>query len=97
MTDAETEPLATAAQLRMLFALCQQVGLTNRDERLAACARVLGREVPTSKTLTRGEASRVIDHLQAERLGEVMDALAILRVWATTTRTTWQPSGAGLA
>lgn len=56
----------TKAQLRMLHALLNKAGLTDRDEALAYyAANNGGRVVDSSKDLTRIEATRVIDALVA--------------------------------
>jgi hypothetical protein len=59
------DPPATDKQRRAILAICQQVGLANRDDRLAFIGSTLGRPVATSKDLTVAEASRVIDALNA--------------------------------
>ena len=55
----------TEAQSRALHASFRDHGLTDRDDALAYCASVLGREVTTTKDLTRDEASKVLDAMKA--------------------------------
>lgn len=57
-------------QLAKLQILLKEVGLTERDEALAYYARVTGREVDSSKSLTRSEAGQVIDDLERCKVGE---------------------------
>lgn len=57
-------------QLAKLQILLKEVGLTDRDEALAYYARVTGREVDSSKSLTRPEAGQVIDDLERCKVGE---------------------------
>ena len=72
VSDAEVVPdpdaapdTRTEAQSRALHASFRDHGLTDRDDALAYCASVLGREVTTTKDLTRDEASRVLDAMVA--------------------------------
>ncbi len=53
----------TDAQLRMLGVLCTRAGLTDRADAIELVAAVIGRPVASRSELTRGEASRVIEHL----------------------------------
>lgn len=62
----ESPDLITSAQSRMLHAALNEHGLGNRDDGLAYISSVIGRDVDTSKDLSKGEASRVIDQLTAE-------------------------------
>lgn len=81
---AETPPVAepealrphdaiTPAQLRMLHALLGKTGHGDRDKGLALLSRLLGREVDTSKSLTKTEASFVIDTLNTRPAQEPAD------------------------
>lgn len=54
----------TPAQLRHMMALFKQADLTDRADRLAFAAAVVGRDVETSNELTVTEAGEVIDALQ---------------------------------
>lgn len=63
---AETGELITDAQMRKLHALLNEKGMADRSLGLAFMVDVLGREVESSKTLTKDEASRVIDALDKE-------------------------------
>jgi hypothetical protein len=53
----------TEQQSRRLFALLHEVGLSDRDETLAYVGGLIGRELGSTKELTKAEASRVIDTL----------------------------------
>lgn len=80
--DAEVEPeptqadveaarpdprLLTAAQSKMLHALLNEVGCGERSAGLLYISEVVGRDIGTSKDLTRDEASRVIDQATADK------------------------------
>lgn len=56
----------TVKQNRMLFALLNGAGITSDDERHAYAAKVLERDVDTYETLTKVEASKLIDSLKPE-------------------------------
>lgn len=69
-TEPETAPepplddspeTITPAQSKMLHASFNDLGVTDRDQRLAYCTNLIGREISTSNDLTKAEASRVID------------------------------------
>jgi len=53
----------TKAQQRMIMALCNELGITDRVDRLATLGGILGRDIDTSDDLSAEEASRVIDNL----------------------------------
>lgn len=61
--EPEAEPI-TKAQLTKLHTLLTRAGITDRDEGLAYYAQVIGRDVASSKDLTKAEASKVIDRLE---------------------------------
>ena len=61
---AETGEVITAAQLKKLHAALGNVGLSDRDAGLEYLTEQVGREITTSKDLTKDEASRVIDRLE---------------------------------
>lgn len=66
---AELEPI-TPAQLKALHASLGDAGLgDDRDGALRFYAEAVGRDVDSSKSLTKAEASRVIDALKALTLG----------------------------
>lgn len=77
---AEPEPAAeppeppvdsiTDAQLRKLHAAFNDAGISDREERLAFASSVVGRDLGSSKDLTKGEAARVIDWLEAPAADE---------------------------
>ncbi len=64
--EPETDSGITDAQMHKLQALLKQKGLTSRDLALAFVGDALGRDVASSKDLTKGEASKVIDALDKE-------------------------------
>lgn len=51
------------AQMRMMHALFNKAGITDRDERLAYVTQQIGRDVASSNELSKDEAGRVIDAL----------------------------------
>jgi hypothetical protein len=64
--DEQHEPPApdvTPAQLRALHAAMSVAGIVERDDRLAYTSSVIGRDVTSSKELTAGEASAILDAL----------------------------------
>jgi hypothetical protein len=60
-----TEPLATDAYRRKIFALMRNTGLEGREERLDYTSAIIGREIQSSNELTIGEASKLIEALEA--------------------------------
>lgn len=65
---AEPEPrssLVTTAQLTKLGVVFNANGIHVRDERLAYVSDIVGRPVTSSKELSKDEASRIIDGLEA--------------------------------
>jgi hypothetical protein len=66
----EPEPVTadtiTDAQMKHLHASFNDLGISDRDQRLAYCTNLLGRDVESSKELSKDEASRVIDALKAD-------------------------------
>lgn len=59
----ETGEAITKDQLKKLHATLTDVGITDRSEGLKFYAEVTGRDVQSSKELTKAEASKVIDAL----------------------------------
>jgi hypothetical protein len=59
------EPPITGPQSKMLHALLNENGLGNRDDGLAWIGSRIGREIDSSKELTKAEASKVIEALNA--------------------------------
>ena len=57
-------------QLKKLQILLRECGVTDRDDALAYYARVTGREVDSSKALTRNEAGQVLSDLERVKNGE---------------------------
>jgi hypothetical protein len=54
----------SSAQTQKLHALFRRAGISDRSERLEYAAAVVGRQLTSSKELTRSEASAVIDQLE---------------------------------
>lgn len=71
--QVDVEGPATAAQNRKMHALFRDVGLTERDDRLAVTSSILGFDVATSSSLTISEASKLIDTLDRWVSGECYD------------------------
>lgn len=80
---ADAEPMITEAQMKKLHASLNARGMS-RDEALAFATSLIGRDLTSSKELTKAEASQVIDALEdepaepesmadAEVQGELMD------------------------
>ena len=61
---AESEPLRTEAQSRALFAGLREAGMADRAAGLAWMSSELDREVESTKSLTKAEASQLIDKLK---------------------------------
>jgi hypothetical protein len=55
--------LASGSQRRLMFALWSEVGIVDRAYRLAVTSAIVDRDVRTSSTLTKVEASRIADYL----------------------------------
>jgi hypothetical protein len=62
--------MVTDAQLRKLLVEFGRLGLTSRQERLAACSEAIGRELKSSKEMTKAEASRVIEDCASRLAGD---------------------------
>lgn len=71
--DAAPPSPITDPQMAKMHACFNDVGITERDDRLAYAAEVIGRDITTSKELTVGEASAVIEALVADASGEPRD------------------------
>lgn len=67
------EPI-TKAQLQMLHASFTEVGVKDRDERLATASGVIGRDITSSNDLTKDEASSLISALALRAAAEADDA-----------------------
>jgi len=71
-TTDTPEAIGDAMRRALFGAIGQSLGPgAGREERLALCGAVIGREVASSTDLTRPEVSRVLDWLERERLGLV--------------------------
>jgi hypothetical protein len=57
------EPAMTGAQQRQIFALMRDIGIDNREDRLAYTIKTIGRTIQTSNELTISEAGKVIEAL----------------------------------
>lgn len=64
--EPDAEPALTKAQLNKMAAAMRDLGITERDNALLYVSDVIGREVASRNELTKDEASRVIDALEAE-------------------------------
>ena len=62
--DTDTGESLTEPQGKMILALFGERGVKDRDERLRVCSEITGREVASSLTLTKSEASQIIDRLR---------------------------------
>jgi hypothetical protein len=62
--DTESAEMVTDAQLRNIGRLFGVLGVTERDKRLEYTSAAVGRQVDSSKLLTRREASKLIDLLE---------------------------------
>lgn len=62
--ESESPPLRTEAQSRALFAGLREAGMADRAAGLAWMSSELDREVESTKTLTKAEASQLIDKLK---------------------------------
>jgi hypothetical protein len=74
----ETGEAVTDAQLRKMHASFNDLGMSGdqREQRIAYVSKVIGREVESSKELTRAEASQVIEGIVADlemNRGRAMD------------------------
>lgn len=56
----------TEAQMKALHASFNDVAVANRETRILYCRNLIGREIESSKDLTKSEASRVIDALKSD-------------------------------
>lgn len=56
----------TPAQSKALHASFNEAGVKDRDQRLAYCRNLIGRDIASSSDLTKDEASRVLDALKAD-------------------------------
>ena len=63
--EAPATQLRTEAQKRKMHALFNEHGITDRDERMAYTTDCIGREVASSNELTKDEAGKLIDELEA--------------------------------
>ena len=61
---------ATMRQVRRIQIFLRECGVTERDDALAYYKRVTGREVDSSKALTRNEAGQVLSDLERVKAGE---------------------------
>ena len=66
------EPVATKSQIGLIGVLMKELGLTERDAAIAYVVDVIGRPVLSRTELTKSEASKVIESLQADK--RVQDA-----------------------
>lgn len=62
--EPEAEPMATTAQITKVNILLQELGQTERAEKLMFLSDWTGRTITSSKDLTKGEAHRFIDECE---------------------------------
>lgn len=77
--EAPTEPAATTAQITKVNILLQELGQTERAEKLMFLSDWTGRTITSSKDLTKDEAHRFIDECEtptADADGVVVEATA---------------------
>lgn len=60
----ETGEVPSEAQTRKMFAALRDIGLTDREDILEYVGNIVGREVESSKDLTRTEVHQIIDSLE---------------------------------
>jgi hypothetical protein len=70
-------------QTDMAMASFNEIGVTERDDRLKATAALAGRVVASWSELTRDEASRVIDGLERVKGGMVAFTITDDGTWVT--------------
>ena len=97
--DVQTIQAITPAQLRKLHAAMGDAGLSDRDAGLEYLSEQVGREVTTSKDLTKDEASRVIDRLEQVNAdpvsGELLPADPAPAAWSADELAVARPADAG--
>jgi hypothetical protein len=64
--DDEPEPITKAQLTALNAALTQDLGITDRAEKLAYLSAKLGRDLASSKDVTKAEASRLLDEIAAQ-------------------------------
>lgn len=78
--DGPRDDVVTDAQLRKLHTVFSALGVTERDDRLSVAARIVRRDLASSKDLTKTEAGTVIEVLESasdrEGLEALLDAVA---------------------
>ena len=83
--DPEPEPepdVVTPAQLRKMGACMGDLGVKDRGDRLNVTGHIVGRVIGSAKDLSKNEASRLIDALEAEGAAELV---AEVLGWNTET------------
>lgn len=63
---SDSDDKVTEKQLGMMLALFDKAGNKDRERRLAYCRNLIGRDIESSKDLTKREASKVIDALNED-------------------------------
>jgi hypothetical protein len=66
--DPSSEGLISSAQIRKMAVSFKEQGITERSDRLAFIVDVVGHPVDSSKELTKGEASQVIEALVTDNV-----------------------------
>lgn len=65
----------------MAMALFTEVGITERDDRIAATSALIGRDVDSWNDLNRTEASTVIDGLEKVKAGGISWHITDDHIW----------------
>lgn len=77
-SDEAPPAVVTRAQIRMLHATLNELGVNARDEKLSACGRIVGRVLESTNELTKDDASAVIDTMAKFETG------LAFRAWLST-------------
>lgn len=77
------DEILSREQVKLIQTLYSGMKVTDRDERLASVAKIIGRQIASANDLTKAEASTLIDTLQ--KLGEGEEAGERLRALIAAT------------
>jgi hypothetical protein len=80
-TDEPVEDKPTEAQTKMAMAAFADVGIHERDDRIAATSALIDRKVDSWNDLNRNEASTVIDGLERVKAGGISWHITDDHVW----------------
>jgi hypothetical protein len=79
--DEPVEDKPTEAQTRMAMAAFADVGIHERDDRIAATSALIDRKVESWNDLNRNEASTVIDGLERVKAGGISWHITDDHIW----------------